>query len=212
MTQANSFPFVNPVLESAGAPGDETLRQALAAHEPWALAALYDEYATVLYSLALKVVQVEAAAQEVVQEVFLTAWQSCNSALSRSRDLGVWLILLCRNHAIAARRAQKHLQTRKNELDAIAEVLAEQAENSITHSSRDCHRLQQWVAILPAEQKTVVEMTYLYGMGTAEIAASMRLTEGQIKTLARQALAAMCEIFRATEPMTRLEHPKTNGK
>jgi RNA polymerase sigma-70 factor (ECF subfamily) len=171
------------------------------------VAALYDRYATVLYSLALKVVNDEAVAQEVIQKVFITAWQDSNATRHRACDLGAWLILLCRQQAIAARRAQRQLQTSTHPLDAIAEVLMVEGEDGLAQAESNGSRLRQWVAALPEAQKSVVEMTCLHGMTLAEIAGVLELPQEHVEKLARKSLANMHEIL--AQPWKR---QKANGK
>ena len=195
MEQANNLSPAALALKPNGALSGRVLTQAFVAREPWALAALYDEYATVLYSLALSVINDEGAAQEVVQEVFLAAWQNRDWACGHDSDLGAALILLCRNRAIAARRAQMHLHTRAQTLDVIANVLARQGENGMSPPASDGGRLRQWFATLLPEQKAVVEMTYLHGMTPVEIAANLHLPEAQVRAFVRQSLSQMLDIL-----------------
>src|SRR5262245_35078816 len=191
MKQVETFASAAPKSAAGSIPPDETLSQALNAGESWALAALYDRYGTVLYSLALKVVNDEAVAQEVVQNVFLSAWQGSNGTHDHSCDLGAWLILLCRQQAIAARRAQRQLQNATHPLDAIAEVLLKEGEEGLAQAAGDNNRLRQWVAALPEAQKAVVEMTCLHGMTLTEVAGVLGLPEEHIEMLARESLANM---------------------
>ena len=207
MKQAETITFAAPAAGTRQS--DESLRQALIEGEPWALAALYDRYATVLYSLALKVLNNEAVAQEVVQKVFLTAWQGANATRHRACDLGTWLILLCRQQAIAARRAERKLQSSTHPLDAIAEVMIMEGEGGLAQAESNCRRLQQWVAALPEAQRAVVEMTCLQGMTVTEIACVLELPEDYVEAVARKSLANMHEILAQSGPW---RQQKANGK
>ena len=54
---------------------DEELIALAARDESWALAELYDRYARLVFSLALKVLNDRASAEETVQEVFTKVWR-----------------------------------------------------------------------------------------------------------------------------------------
>ncbi|MGH7496424.1 MAG: RNA polymerase sigma factor [bacterium] len=209
MKQVETFTVAAPALTAGNTQSDDSLRQALDAGEAWALAALYDRYATVLYSLALRVVNEEAVAQEVVQKVFLAAWQGSNGTHRRPCDLGAWLILLCRQEAIVARRVQKKLQTSTHPLDAITEVLIEEGEDGLAQAASHGSQLRQWVAALPEAQKAVIELACLHGMTVAEIAGVLELPEEHIETLVRKSLANVHEIL---APPGAWQQQRANGK
>ncbi len=63
---------------------DEALLAALACRDPAALGLLYDRHGSIAYGLAYRILQDQAAAEEVVQNAFLRARcaRSCTAARS----------------------------------------------------------------------------------------------------------------------------------
>jgi len=179
----------------------------MAQKQDWALAALYDRYAGVLYSLALKILSAIEPAQDVVHETFLTAWRKAALYTETRGQAANWLIVLCRNLAIDHYRAKMRLVSRRVELDAAAKYLiAPEADPALAAvAADDVRHLREALVKLPAEQKNVIEMAYFQGMSQAEIAAATHTPLGTVKTRTRQALLKLREALGDIQP-----HPATN--
>lgn len=176
--------------EGATKLSDAELLAAIAEKKEWALAALYDRYATVLYSLALKILSESGPAQDVVQEAFLTVWRKAPRYTEKRGNVATWLIVLCRNLAIDQYRAKMRLASRRVELEAASEKLIALDDNPMdaATTAEDGRYLREALRRLPAEQKQVIEMAYFQGMSQSEIAAATQTPLGTVKTRTRQAL------------------------
>jgi len=174
---------------------DAELLAAMAQKQDWALATLYDRYATVLYSLALKILSDSATAQDVVHEAFLTAWRKAAMYNETRGNVTTWLIVLCRNLAIDQYRIKMRLASRRIELDAAAEYLTSTADDpaAAAITSDEIRQLREALVKLPAEQKQVVEMAYFQGMSQTEIATATQTPLGTVKTRTRQAFLKLRE-------------------
>jgi RNA polymerase sigma-70 factor (ECF subfamily) len=163
---------------------------AIVQKQEWALAALYDRYAAMLYSLALKILSESGPAQDVVHEAFLTAWRKAAMYKETRGNVATWLIVLCRNLAIDQYRAKMRLASRRVALEAAAEHLISQEDDPAVAAlaSEDARRLREALVQLPPEQKQVIEMAYFQGMSQSEIAAATQTPLGTVKTRARQSL------------------------
>jgi RNA polymerase sigma-70 factor (ECF subfamily) len=167
----------------------------MAEKKDWALATLYDRYATVLYSLAFKILNRSEAAQDVVQETFLTAWRKAEMYNQKRGNVATWLIVLCRNLAIDQYRAKMRLASRRVELEAAVEYLisAEDDPSVAATMAEDGRRLQEALQNLPPEQRQAIEMAYFQGMSQAEIATATQTPLGTVKTRTRQAMMKLRE-------------------
>src|SRR4029077_16288521 len=67
-------------------PADDALMAALAGRDLSALAALYDRYGRLAYSLAYRILGESEAAEDVVQDAFLSAWRGAGAA-ARTRAI-----------------------------------------------------------------------------------------------------------------------------
>jgi len=169
----------------------------MAQKQDWALATLYDRYATVLYSLALKILNDNVPAQDVVHEAFLTAWRKAGMYSESRGNVATWLIVLCRNLAIDQYRAKMRLASRRVELDVAMEYLASMEDDPAVRAvaTDDVRHLREALMKLPAEQKQMIEMAYFQGMSQTEIAAATKTPLGTVKTRTRQALLKLREVL-----------------
>jgi RNA polymerase sigma-70 factor (ECF subfamily) len=174
----------------------------MAQKQDWALATLYDRYATPLYSLALKILSESALAQDVVHEAFLTAWRKAGMYSETRGNVAVWLIVLCRNLAIDQYRAKMRMVSRRVELDAAAEHLVSMEDDPAVAAvaADEVRHLREALVKLPAEQKQVIEMAYFQGMSQTEIAEATKTPLGTIKTRTRQALLKLREALVDIQP------------
>lgn len=171
----------------------------MAQKQDWALATLYDRYANVLYSLALKILSATEPAQDVVHETFLTAWRKAALYTETRGQAATWLIVLCRNLAIDHYRAKMRLVSRRIEFDMAAEYLIAPDDDPALKVVADdeVRHLREAIVKLPAEQKNVIEMAYFQGMSQAEIATATGIPLGTVKTRTRQALLRLRETLAA---------------
>ncbi len=186
----------------ATTPSDAELLAAVAQKQEWALAALYDRYAAVLYSLALKILSENGPAQDVVHEAFLTAWRKAALYNKTRGNVATWLIVLCRNLAIDQYRTKMRLASRRVALETASEYLtsAEDDPASAAIAADEVRLLREALAKLPAEQRQVLEMAYFQGMSQVEIAAAIKAPLGTIKTRTRQALMKLREALASMQP------------
>lgn len=178
----------------AATPSDAELLAAMAQKQDWALAALYERYASVLYSLALKILSASEPAQDVVHEAFLTAWRKAALYTSSRGNVATWLIVLCRNLAIDQYRAKMRLASRRVELDAATQYLISTDDPAMEAVATDeVRHLREALVKLPPEQKQVIEMAYFQGMSQTEIATATQIPLGTVKTRTRQAMLKLRE-------------------
>ena len=103
---------------SGPAISDQTLLGRLQAGDEAALGALYERYAPLLYSLAVRVVGDRQLAQEVIQDTFLRCWDQAERYDPTRGRVPAWLIGVTRNRAIDVLRSRSH-QARLRERDAL---------------------------------------------------------------------------------------------
>jgi RNA polymerase sigma-70 factor (ECF subfamily) len=175
--------------DAAGVDADRAAVVRMARGDHDALAVLYDRHARVLYSLALRIVRLQADAEDVLQEVFAQAWrQAARYDTSRGTVIG-WLVTLTRSRALdRLRRGRTGPRASGDEQRAqdvpdmsppidLALVSAEQAA-----------ALRAALDALPEIQRVPLELAYYEGLSQSEIAARLEVPLGTIKTRVRQAL------------------------
>ena len=150
------------------------------------LVCLYDEYAGLIYGIALRVLRNTAAAEDVVQEVFLQLWRNPASFDPKRGRLAPWLAVITRHKAVDSLRKLKF------EADSSEARLSDaRAPEASVHCSADGDRAKKLMAQLPAEQRQVLELAFLDGLTHVEIAARVSQPLGTVKSRIRLGLLSL---------------------
>lgn len=156
-----------------------------------ALAALYDRYSNLVYSIALRICSNSSDAEDVLQDIFLQIWR-CPHQFDPSRGrLSSWLATVSRNRSIGILRTRKKLQPIDGlNLPSNIDLRAE-AEFEIM-----IERTETLILTLPVQQREALDMAFFGGMSHYEIAAATGLPLGTIKTRIRGALSHLRQMYR----------------
>src|SRR5260370_34524766 len=71
------------------------------------MAELYDRYSYVVYAVALRVLGDTAAAEDVLQEIFMQLWRNPGSFDASRGNLAPWLAVIARNRAVDGLRKRR---------------------------------------------------------------------------------------------------------
>jgi len=155
-----------------------------------AMAALFDRYSKVVYSVALRVLRDPAAAEDVLQEVFMQVWRNPGSFTSTRGSLGGWLAVVARNRAIDTLR-------RRRPTDSVDDVVLASSTNIASEVERSSlmERARGVIVTLPAEQRKTLEMAFFDGLTHSEIAELTGDPLGTVKTRIRSALLTLRKAF-----------------
>ena len=157
-----------------------------------AMAALFDRYSKVVYSVALRVLRDPASAEDVLQEIFMQIWRSPDAFIATRGSLGGWLAVVARNRSIDALRRKRPSEQVDDMALASNYNLANEAErNSLMEKARGVIRL------LPMEQRKTLEMAFFDGLTHSEIAEMTGDPLGTVKTRIRSALTSLRKAFTA---------------
>jgi RNA polymerase sigma-70 factor (ECF subfamily) len=185
---------------------DDALIAALVAGETEALGALYDRHARVVFALLVRIVGDRGSAEDLLQEVFLRAWQQAHSFDETRGTARIWLHSIAHNLALnelrrRRRRPQTHGGSARAEGDGDDLALAGIAESGpdpavdawcAVRDAELAHALDQ----LPAGQRAVL-LLYAEGFSQSQIAAQLGEPLGTIKSRMRRALCRLREVLQA---------------
>ena len=151
-----------------------------------AMTQVYDRYSQIVYSVALRVLGDTAAAEDILQEVFMRLWCSPDTFDASRGSLPGWLAVITRNRAIDS------LRKRREETD-IAEVVVsiEPDLTNRTEWSRALEKIHSALASMPSPQRSALEMAFFEGLTHTEIAARTGEPLGTIKTRIRAGLLTL---------------------
>lgn len=151
-----------------------------------AMGQIYDRYSRLVYSVALRVLRDSAAAEDVLQEIFMQIWRSPDSFLATRGSLGGWLAVVARNRAIDVIRRRRVMTPVEDVALASRTNLADEAErNWLTAKARSI------IQTLSTEQRKTIEMAFFDGLTHTEIAEMTGEPLGTVKTRIRAALIAV---------------------
>jgi len=169
---------------------DKILLERILARDQTAMADLFDRYSRMVYSVALRVVNDSAQAEDVMQDVFFQVWQNPKAFVSDRGSLGAWLAVVVRNRAIDVVR-------RRRPSDPVEDVVLPASTNvaaEVEHRTM-IERVRKVMNDLPAEQRESVEMAFFQGLTHAEIAQQKGEPLGTVKTRIRTALISVRKAF-----------------
>jgi RNA polymerase sigma-70 factor (ECF subfamily) len=171
---------------------ETALRSRLAARDEQALVELIDLATPWLLGVAQGMLSDRDEAEEVVQEAFTSAWNHTGALGDEHEALMPWLLRITRNRAIdrlrrrargRARLARAHAQGALPE-DTMAPVEPNEAARPGWHVHESVHAA---LAALPPEQREAVQLAYFRGFTHAEIARTLEIPMGTVKTRLRLA-------------------------
>jgi RNA polymerase sigma-70 factor, ECF subfamily len=169
---------------------DVTLVSAIRSGDQQAMAQLYERYASIVYSVALRILGNTAAAEDILQEVFLQLWRSPDAFDASRGSLAGWLAVIARNRAIDL------LRKRRPESD-ITEVVIPVVEDFASGAdwSRALEKIRSVLGSMPSPQRSALEMAFFEGLTHTEIAAKTGEPLGTIKTRIRAGLLNLRKAF-----------------
>jgi len=180
-------------IATADAFDDGLLMSAIRAGNQDAMAKLYDLYSPVVYAVAMRVLGETAAAEDILQEIFMQLWRN-PSAFDASRGkLAPWLAVIARNRALDVLRKRKPQMDIDEVVVSVEPDLAGEAErNSMAQKVR--LTLNQ----MPPAQRSALEMAYFEGYTHSEISEKTGEPLGTVKTRIRTGLMLLRKAVEAT--------------
>ena len=152
---------------------------------------LYDLTHAVVHGVVQRTLRAPDQAVEVLQEVFLYAWEHARCYDPRAGTVLGWLTMLARRRAIDRIRAVTRSAARDHRasLDPTYAVVPDVAEVGVAHL--EAARLRAAVRQLNVKQRDAVILTYLDGYTHQEAAALLRIPLGTMKTRVRSGVATL---------------------
>jgi RNA polymerase sigma-70 factor (ECF subfamily) len=170
---------------------DEALLDAITARDDRAIAALYDRYGGLAFALAYRILGDRGAAEDVVQDAFLSVWRRAGSFQTGRGSVRTWLLSIVHHRAIDRLRGTAGRARQDAPLDEVDRVAS--AEDPWREVSTTLQRevLRRGLATLPDAQRETIELAYFGGYTQNEIAERMAVPLGTVKGRMRIGLQKM---------------------
>jgi RNA polymerase sigma-70 factor, ECF subfamily len=157
-----------------------------------ALEALYNRYARVVYSFAMRIVSDPMLAEEILQEVFVRTWRQADRFQRSRGNFGSWLLSITHNLAIDEIRKRQRRPQKSDSVDVSDALfgLVDDATNVEEAAQASALRMRIKTALLtlPDAQRDAIELAFFNGMSQREISAHLDIPLGTIKTRMRLGL------------------------
>jgi len=168
---------------------DSELILRLQEQDPLALEQLYDRYSPMTYGVILRIAGDAAAAEDLLQEVFLKLWERAKTFERDKGSLGTWLIAMARNRAIDYRRSvEGRMAKRSVGLESMPSAGLPHMEEQYVLRLDRIAKVRTALEALSESQRRVLELAYYEGMSQTEIATRLGQPLGTVKALMRRGL------------------------
>ena len=164
---------------------------AIALGDQQAYRRLYDATSPKLFAVALRILREESRAEDVLQDSFVNVWNGAagyNASLSAPMT---WMVTIVRNRALDyLRRADPRTVELDEDLEAVIES-DQPTPSDLASRGQDAVLLQRCLKNLDAGQRQAIAFAYFQGLTHSELAATLRIPIGTVKTWIRRGLAKM---------------------
>jgi len=150
-----------------------------------ALEVVYDRWSALVHTYALRALGDAHDAEDVTQQVFVSAWRSRHTLTPSASALPAWLIGIAR-HKIADVRAARARDARRSE--AVAALPDLDVDQSADEEVAERLVVRQAVDELPDPRRTIVLLSFWQGLSHTEIAETVGLPLGTVKSHVRRGL------------------------
>ena len=146
----------------------------------------YDRFSAALFGLILNWIKDAEVAENLLQDVFVKAWRSKELYDPSKGRLYTWLYNIARNTCIDFLYSKTFKKTRASLLSADVAMLAPALKNA--GLTPDTIGLRKLVKTLRQEEREVIELMYFKGFTQTEIASTMNMPLGTVKTRMSRAI------------------------
>ena len=168
----------------------------IAIHDTDALRALYDRYGRVAFALAYRVAGEASAAEEIVQDAFVTVWGKADGFdAAKGGNVRGWLLTIVHRRAIDYRRREYDRQPKNVPLVAMDNVLATPDVWHDVSATLLGEQVRGAMDRLPEEQRRAIELAYFEGLSHGEIASRESAPVGTVKGRLRLGLSKLSSLL-----------------
>jgi RNA polymerase sigma factor (sigma-70 family) len=162
---------------------------------------LYDATSAHLFGVLLRIQRDRAIAEDLLQEVYVSAWKASASFDAQQSQPLTWLTHIARNKAIdSLRRAQSqprletvHADSDDDDRPDLDQRMADvgPGPDELLERASDARQLAQCMQGLSAQQRQSVALAFFDGLSHAEVAEQLREPLGTVKSWVRRALMTL---------------------
>lgn len=167
---------------------DAELLQRVGSGDRGAFDTLYRRYARSVFGLALRRLGDRGRAEDAVQETFASVWRSARSYRPERGPGAPWLYAVARHAIVDRARARGDVPA-----DVPERPSAEAGPPEQTEAGWVAWRVHRALAELPGTERAVLELAYWRGLSQTEVAESLGIPLGTVKTRTRSGLHRLAD-------------------
>ena len=167
----------------------------IAVSEPGAAELLVERYGGLVWSLARKLSPTEAEAEDAVQDVFLSLWQSAARYDPSVASEATFIAMITRRRLIDRQRRRGRRPERSVAPEHITINPDETPESFDPSSSEEASRAARAFKELSENQQKVLRLSIYEGLSHESIARATGMPLGTVKTHARRGLIKLRELL-----------------
>jgi RNA polymerase sigma-70 factor (ECF subfamily) len=161
---------------------DEDLMQLVRQGDAAAFEVIYERHGTAAFSLAYRMMGRRAAAEDVVQDAFLTLWRSGARYDHTRGSVRTWVLAVVHHRAIDALRRNIRHDSRRASDEGLEERFEAKERTDVQAARREeAAEVQKALATLPSDQCRAIELAYFGGFSHSEIATMLEMPIGTVK-------------------------------
>ena len=164
---------------------EQALMQQLLAGDDRAIRNLYGRFGRPVYTLGLRLLGSNEAAEELTQDVFLAAWRKASRFDAARGRLSTWLMAIAHNLAIDRLR---HERGAGRPVLVLVDEMPEPAPSEEESQLIERETARRALAGLSPTERQLLSLAYFHGWTAREIAEADGIPLGTVKTRLRTAL------------------------
>jgi RNA polymerase sigma-70 factor (ECF subfamily) len=176
------------------ATSDEELLGRIAQGDRLAMQVLFARHQVRLYRFVLRFVSSQAAAEDVISEVFLDVWRQADRFEGRSA-VSTWLLAIARFKALSSMRRKPEEELDEETAGAIEDS---SDDPEVAVQKKDTGKmLRACMQQLSPEHREVIDLVYYHEQSVEDVARIIGIPEATVKTRMFYARKQMSELLKA---------------
>jgi RNA polymerase sigma-70 factor, ECF subfamily len=161
---------------------DEDLMHLVRKGDARAFELVYDRHGQAAFSLAYRILGSRGAAEDAVQDAFLSLWRSTTRYDRTRGSVRTWVLGIVHHRAIDALRREVVHSRRRASDEGMEERFEARERTDVEAARRDeAREVRAAMETLPAEQARVIDLAYFGGFSHSEIAEMLDAPVGTVK-------------------------------
>jgi RNA polymerase sigma-70 factor (ECF subfamily) len=182
---------------------DEDLLTLVERGDADAFEVVYDRHSRVAFSLAFRLLGDRQAAEDLVQDAFLSVWRGAGGYSPSRGSVRNWLLSILHNRGVDRLRTLGAMSRRQDALEQVELRRPDEPDAAALGIERVlAGTIRQELGALPTEQHEVLKLAYYGGFTHHEIAEMLSLPLGTVKSRMRLGLERLRRGLGAAEVAT----------